>query len=230
MDARYPRADPIAASRNRNLQSQAHWSHAGHSIGGPSYSTPGERHPANTRQDKNPQLTLALRNLLQCQTKFFSQVDADYDAELQQVLRNARGRNMQEKREIRRWALDYQIADVLDRIRDPKGRLDVLNRQMTNLLSFADDDGGDNMYVKMGFEIFSDAIMRQEIEFEPLESARIEQERLDDILRGEPQPGRRNPIGRRGERVAAGRGSPPNISRRVHSSQPSSRWFTRKES
>lgn len=240
MDPRYPLAAQAGAPRNRNLHSGAPGSYAAQHAGEISLLHPAEQYPpANAGQDADPQLTAALQNLLQCQADFFNQVvgetptrdSKDFDTELQQALCNARGNNREEKREIRRWALDFQIAYVLDKIRDPRSRRDALHCQMTTLLSFDDDDGGDNMWVKMGFDKFSDAIQRQEVEIENMESARahMERERIDAIAPRESQSGRQNRRGGAGERMAAGRGLPPGISGRSHSSQPFSHRRSRKK-
>jgi len=147
---------------------------------GPTHLNPREpRFPTNAQRPQEQWLEEAKQNLLRCQRQFFNQVYdlENVEKELGQALRDTRTGTEEEKREIRRWALDQHIAEVLRRYRDPERRRDILDSQMLALLSVQNDDGGDNMWVLMGFEQFHTAIEEQKTEIASLEKARAQRDR-----------------------------------------------------
>lgn len=136
------------------------------------------------RRNYDPWLAEAKQSLLRCQADFFNRVEGrksvnktkDVDEALKQALAKTRA-NMtrDEKREIRKWAIDQHIAEVLQIGSHAIERHQMLNRHMLGLLSVRDDDGGDNMYVLQGFERFPLAIQSQESEIRNLEQGDSEQ-------------------------------------------------------
>lgn len=155
--------------------------------GRPLPSNPTEQRQLSTgrRPIYNPWLAEAKQTLLRCQRDFFSQVDGhgptegnkDVDKEMQQALLKTRTNTpRQQKMEIRRWALDQHIAEVLHKVRDPEEGKKILHNQMMALLSFRDADGGDNMWASQGFERFSCAIDKQESEMANLREAQSQRE------------------------------------------------------
>jgi hypothetical protein len=142
---------------------------------------PTERGPSvNIGATRNQErwLLAAIQTLLRCQRSFFNQLDGQSsdekenpDSELVQALRKTRTGTEEEKREIRRWALNQHITEVLHEVRGPRDRRQILHSQMMTLLSIEDDDGGDNMWVLEGFDQFMAAIEQQDAEIAKLEKA-----------------------------------------------------------
>jgi hypothetical protein len=142
---------------------------------------PIERGPSiniGTTRTQERWLVAAMQTLLRCQRSFFNQLDGQSgdenenpDSELVQALRQTRTGTEEEKREIRRWALNQHITEVLHEVRGARDRRQILHSQMMTLLSIEDDDGGDNMWVLEGFDQFMTAIEQQDAEIAKLGKA-----------------------------------------------------------
>lgn len=116
------------------------------------------------RQNYDPWLAEAKRTLLRRQADFFNRAEGrgpvnntkNIDEELKQALRNTRANvTRAEKREIRRWAIEHHIHEVLQKTKHPMEGREMLDRHMKALMSLRDDDGGDSMYLLQGLSQFS---------------------------------------------------------------------------
>jgi len=134
---------------------------------------PSDKLPSPPRWDRGDDrwVTAAKQVLVRCQREFFNQVDGqrsvdgkkDVEKELQQALLHTRRNTPREqKKEIRRWAIDQHISEVETKVQDPEERRNSLHRHMSALLSVQDDDGGDNMWALHGIQQFSSAIEKQD--------------------------------------------------------------------
>jgi hypothetical protein len=142
-------------------------------VGQPRPFIPAGRLPSPPRRDRGDDRWVAgaKQVLLRCQREFFNQVDGqgpavgkkDVEKELQQALLHTRSNTPREqKKEIRRWAMNQHIAEVETKVKDPEERKTILHNHMTALFSVRDDDGGDSMWALQGLQQFSCAIEKQE--------------------------------------------------------------------
>lgn len=141
--------------------------------GQPRPSVPSSNLPSPPRWDRGDDRWVAgaKQVLLRCQRDFFNQVGGqrtvdekkDVEKELRQALLHTRSNTPREqKKEIRRWAMDQHISEVETLVMDPEQRKNILHSHMSALVSVRDDDGGDNMWALHGLQQFSSAIERQD--------------------------------------------------------------------